>query len=393
MSQSREIDVLYVLPKPDFFSRGRRGRVSHALGVANGLAASGVRVHVLSGAGLSEFRDEFNASVVLHEIEDVASRRQISAVWTRQLISKIRSFLTSDSPPRCTLIRYAVSTAHRIAQAMQARKTGSWGFEVNSLACHQLPGALRILKPFALQLDRRILRCADFASVVSFGLKPLITNREKHHVSPHVFVVPNAADETLPCVQSDCKGTVVKFCYLGKPQPYYDFPMVINAFSKLRGETPNCELHFFGFDRHVDLDDKAVTGINGFHVHGYYHLPDLLHSKMLSSNDVLLVPCKDTPHANIVSPIKLFEYMALGLPIIASNVGQLKAILQDEYTAYMYTPDDSASLLSAMRRASLCCQKRQEMGARLRAEFLSHHTWKRRMSQFIDSMHSEGFYD
>jgi glycosyltransferase involved in cell wall biosynthesis len=61
--------------------------------------------------------------------------------------------------------------------------------------------------------------------------------------------------------------------------------------------------------------------------------------------DVLLMP---SLHEGL--PYTLLEAMALGVPIIASRVGGLAEVLEDEVTALLVEPRDPAALAAAVRR-------------------------------------------
>ena len=55
-----------------------------------------------------------------------------------------------------------------------------------------------------------------------------------------------------------------------------------------------------------------------------------------------------TPLASIASPLKLFEYMASGRPIIASALEPIKEILSDGTTGLLIPPGDSHALGNAI---------------------------------------------
>lgn len=73
---------------------------------------------------------------------------------------------------------------------------------------------------------------------------------------------------------------------------------------------------------------------------------------MLKSCDVLVspqVPNKDGS-AFFGSPTKLFEYMASGVPIVASDLDQIGEILSHEKNALLFKPNDINSMAEAIRR-------------------------------------------
>src|SRR5581483_12007044 len=50
------------------------------------------------------------------------------------------------------------------------------------------------------------------------------------------------------------------------------------------------------------------------------------------------------------SPLKLFEYLAVGRPIVASDLPSLREVLTDERTALLVPPGDAAALAAALDR-------------------------------------------
>ena len=75
------------------------------------------------------------------------------------------------------------------------------------------------------------------------------------------------------------------------------------------------------------------------------------------------------------SPLKLFEYLAAGLPTIASRVGQVTEFLRDGETGLLVPPGDAKALASALLRlradTALCAR----LGANGRATIERGHTW------------------
>lgn len=54
--------------------------------------------------------------------------------------------------------------------------------------------------------------------------------------------------------------------------------------------------------------------------------------------------------ARFTSPLKIFEYMGLGLPIVAADVPSIGEVLQNGVNALLYAPGDAAALAAALTR-------------------------------------------
>jgi glycosyltransferase involved in cell wall biosynthesis len=86
------------------------------------------------------------------------------------------------------------------------------------------------------------------------------------------------------------------------------------------------------------------------------------------------------------SPLKVFEYMAAGLPVVASPVGQLSSILQDGLTGFFAPPGDPEALAEVFDRLRQDPELRQRVGAAARSEALAHHTWDARICAVFDKV-------
>jgi glycosyltransferase involved in cell wall biosynthesis len=70
---------------------------------------------------------------------------------------------------------------------------------------------------------------------------------------------------------------------------------------------------------------------------------------LLREADLLVLPNRATSvSANYTSPLKLFEYLAAGRPIVASDLPALREILRDRENAWLVAPDDPAALAAAL---------------------------------------------
>lgn len=72
---------------------------------------------------------------------------------------------------------------------------------------------------------------------------------------------------------------------------------------------------------------------------------------LLCAADALLLPNKsgDLASERDTSPMKLFEYMASGVAIVASDIPSLREVL-DEHTAFLVRPNEPAALAGGVRK-------------------------------------------
>jgi len=108
----------------------------------------------------------------------------------------------------------------------------------------------------------------------------------------------------------------------------------------------------------------------------------------LSACDVLVSP--HTAQADggefFGSPTKLFEYMAMGRPIVASAVGQIAQVLRDGDSALLVPPDDPAALSAAILRVVDDPCLRQRLGAAARLDAERHFTWQQHAARLLAAL-------
>ena len=74
-------------------------------------------------------------------------------------------------------------------------------------------------------------------------------------------------------------------------------------------------------------------------------------ARFLQEADVLGLPNPASAiSTRFTSPLKLFEYMAAGRPIVASDLPSIREVLHDEVDALLVTPGDPAAMAAAIER-------------------------------------------
>ena len=93
--------------------------------------------------------------------------------------------------------------------------------------------------------------------------------------------------------------------------------------------------------------------------------------------DVAVAPYAHLDHAFYFSPLKLFEYMACGVPVVGARLGQLVEVIRHGETGLLYDAGDIDGLASACDRLLNDDKLRQRMGAMAAKDVLEHYTWDR----------------
>ena len=96
--------------------------------------------------------------------------------------------------------------------------------------------------------------------------------------------------------------------------------------------------------------------------------------------DVLILPntAKEEISAHYTSPMKLFEYMASGTPIVASDIPSIREITGDE-RAILVTPDSPEALSGGIRTALASLSEKP----RLAQAWVQDHTWAARAQRIL----------
>ena len=123
------------------------------------------------------------------------------------------------------------------------------------------------------------------------------------------------------------------------------------------------------------------------------HLPHDETQRRLAGYDLALAPYAavvrgaQTPGheslADWMSPLKIFEYMAAGLPIVTSDLPVLREILEPGRDAVMTPPGDAEALAAAVRVLARDPEQRLRL-AQSAHERLASHTWDNRAARILE---------
>ena len=189
-------------------------------------------------------------------------------------------------------------------------------------------------------------------------------------LNPKSLLVPNGAEYTF-FYQAAKPMAVEEIANLPRPiigyygaiADWFDSKLVSN----LAHYHPEWTFLLIGSTLFSDL--KPIQNVKNIHLLGekpYHEIPGYL-----SHFDVGIIPFKKTPLTHATNPVKMYEYLSAGKPIVATRLQEISHY--DDYVRLAETRDEwEAALLE-----SLAEEKTPEL-LQTRFEFAKENTWERR---------------
>jgi glycosyltransferase involved in cell wall biosynthesis len=100
--------------------------------------------------------------------------------------------------------------------------------------------------------------------------------------------------------------------------------------------------------------------------------------------DVALAPYPQLEHAFYFSPLKLFEYMACGVAVVAADIGQISEVVRPGKTGLLYPAGDFQSLATACSRLLRDPRLRRSLGRAAAKLVHTHYVWDRNANRAVE---------
>ena len=261
-----------------------------------------------------------------------------------------------------------------------------WILEVNRDFLYEqmvLPGLAR-------WLEIRAYEKCDVIVCVSETLKKIIV-RETGITPAKVMVIPNAVD-TAVFNPKTCEPKRVfddfTVGYVGILEPRQGLELLIEAISELRAEGSEISTVMVG----EGTMRAALEGLShrlGIREHVAFvgrvrleKVPRFIAGFDLGYSGQVLTGERDMYH----SPLKLYEYLAMAKPVVASGFEDAGRVVRDEETGFLFQAGDKEDLKRALRRAYGSRNRLVEMGSNACKQVMSEHTWLARIREVISAV-------
>jgi glycosyltransferase involved in cell wall biosynthesis len=132
----------------------------------------------------------------------------------------------------------------------------------------------------------------------------------------------------------------------------------------------------------------AAVGLDGITFTGAVR--HALMPAALAGADVGVAPFDPAAHPALAldfywSPLKVFEYMASGLPVVAPRIPRLSDIVRDDREGVLYDPARPRALGAALERLTEP-SLRERLGAAARQRVVAEFSWARHAAKLEDAL-------
>ena len=172
--------------------------------------------------------------------------------------------------------------------------------------------------------------------------------------------------------------------FLGTLKPWHGLPVLLDAFVRLARRRPEYRLLIVG-DGPLRKEIEQRLASEGLDTRaeltGAVDPADV--PFWLAKMDVGTAPYAD---GHYFSPLKVVEYMATGLPVVASRAGQIEELVSSGAEGWLVEPGSAVALSDCLERLRREPQQARQMGRRARSRVLTHHTWDEILDRVLRSV-------
>ena len=386
--------VLYVRGNPTMTWKGHAvgGAATHMTGVVNGMIDNGVDVDVLAPGGLPGLRGRLHEVPVrrifhfepwltmaayAEEVRRAAAGIDGEAVYQRYepgSLAGVRIAADRDVP---LILEYNGSELW-VERNWTATGRPSRGFELQE------------------RIEQRTLEQASLIVVVSEPLRDQLLGRGID--GERILVNPNGVDTDAlapyrvgPAAEWRASTSLPEaptVGFIGTFGFWHGVLELPEMIARVTESEPGVRWVLVGDGQHWD-DVRADLDRRGLleRVSMPGALPREQALRMLAAADVCVSPHVPNPDGSrfFGSPTKLFEYMGLGKPIVASDLEQIGEVLDDGETGLLHEPGDSEAASRAVARLLSDPELRSRLGAAALERAEDRYTWRAHAARILEA--------
>ena len=175
-----------------------------------------------------------------------------------------------------------------------------------------------------------------------------------------------------------------KIMYHGLIAERHGLDTALEAIARLQPIIPRLEFHIFGdhtpYMNKIDSQVRELRLRSCVHYHRYQ--PQIEIAKSIRSIDLGIIPNRRSPFTELNMPTRIFEYLAMGKPVVVPNTRGIRDYFGTE-SAFFFEPGDPQSLGDAILDVYRSPQKADSILTGGRSIYEAHR-WELHRVQFLD---------
>lgn len=244
-----------------------------------------------------------------------------------------------------------------------------------------------VLERLAAAIERRVLRRADLIVAVSDALKSELAAFA--NVDPdRILVLPNAADRAAVTLPVEHHSDEIVVGFVGSVVAWHRLDKLLQGISRVREQIhpTKIRVEIVG-DGPVLGELRELSEELGL-AEDVTFLGRVPHARALERMKSWSIGFagheKSSSHVMYHSPLKLYEYAALGLHILCSQSADAASLQDSGAAIFTYDADDDEALMHQLREAVHAASNDRAPERRLRRERMRReHTWEARGERFL----------
>lgn len=382
--------VAYICADPGIPVFGTKGASVHVQEVIKGMVQKGLDVTLFAVRFDGEAPEQLK-NITIRPLpalpKDSAESRARAALAAN---SQVVAMLEAEAPFDLVYERYSLWSD---AGMKFARKHGCAGIlEVNAPLIEEQKKHRELpLEEEAQAVAESVFADADAMIAVSPGVAAYLNGFSAARGRVHVVAngvslerfAPAAAENAarLGRLKPEGEATVG---FLGTLKPWHGLATLVEAWALLRRHKPAVKLLIVGDGPEYESVKNRIDALglsDGVTFSGAVQ-PDEV-PQWLAKMDIAVAPYPNMEHFYF-SPLKIYEYMAAGIPVVATHVGHLDSVVSDGLNGVLVEAENPKEMATAMASLLDDPERLRRMGQAARQTAENGHGWNAVVSRILD---------
>jgi len=239
-------------------------------------------------------------------------------------------------------------------------------------------------------IERKVLSSADLVIAQSRELQDYFIR--EHGLEPsRTAMVTNGADPVLFQPQKRSADLMGQFGlhqgpvlgFVGSMNVWHGLDNLVQIMRAILERHANAQFLLVGAGGGAEEHIRRFAAESGFTDRVVFtgYIPYEQIPQIVQLMDIVLAPYPDLPFF-YYSPVKLFEYMAAGKPVVTTAIGQIEQVVRNNQTGLLCPAGRFDCIVQALEELLHNSNLRKRLGENARREIETRHTWQHKAAEW-----------